>query len=122
MFVGRRYHPAWIMFASALLIALGLVLLRVGLPITALAIVVYGAGNGVFWTARGSLPLALFDSATYAVLIGRLALPSMLVQALSPSIGAALLESGGAELMLATLAALAIINVLLSALLLAKCQ
>jgi predicted MFS family arabinose efflux permease len=114
MVMGGRYHAVWTMIASATLLALGLVLLWVNLPLTGLAIIIYGAGNGIFSIARGALPLVLFDPATYAVLMGRLAVPSVLVQAFSPSIGAGLIQLGGANLLLGAVASLALVNLLLS--------
>ena len=44
------------------------------------------------WIARGTLPLALFGPDRYATLMGRLAFPSLIVQALAPSAGALLIE------------------------------
>ena len=60
MFAGRHYHPIWTMVASTVLMAIGTVLLFAGLPIYAIAIVLYGAGNGIGTVARGTLPIALF--------------------------------------------------------------
>ncbi|WP_108462841.1 MFS transporter [Devosia naphthalenivorans] len=119
MVLGSRYHAVWTMMASTILLAGGLVLLFMNLPVTGLAIIIYGAGNGIFSIARGALPLTLFDPSTFAVLMGRLALPSLLVQAFAPSLGAALIEMGGANLLLGAVAGLASINVLLSIQLLA---
>ena len=50
-----------------------------------LTILIYGGGYGIMWIARGTLPLALFGAERYATLIGRLAFPSLIVQALAPS-------------------------------------
>jgi hypothetical protein len=77
--------------------------------------VVYGAGYGIMWVARGTLPLALFGSERYASLIGRLAFPSLIAQALAPSAGALLVEHTGADATLAILLAFAAVNVMLIA-------
>lgn len=111
MAFGRHYHPIWTVLSAVVLMALGLALLALGFPLLALALVLYGAGYGVYSIGRGTLPLALFGPVRYPVLIGRLALPSLLAQALAPSIGALILEHGGAEWTLAALASLADINV-----------
>jgi nitrate reductase NapE component len=76
--------------------AAGLVLLLATFPILAVAIVIYAGGYGIMWIARGTLPLALFGPNRYATLMGRLAFPSLIVQALAPSAGALVIEYSGA--------------------------
>jgi hypothetical protein len=117
MVAGRHYHPIWTMVAAAVLVAIGTGLLFTGLPVYALAVIFYGAGNGIGSVARGTLPLALFGPTRYAVLMGRLALPLLVAMALSPYLAALALQTGGADLTLALLAALAASNVVLVALL-----
>ncbi len=112
---GERYHPIWTMVASCMLMAVGLVLMLVVIPVLAIAILIYGAGYGIMWIARGTLPLALFGPARYATLMGRLAFPSLIVQALAPSAGALLIERWGASATVALLTAFAILNVALVA-------
>ena len=63
------------------------------------------------------MPLALFGAAGYATLMGRLAMPSLLAQAAAPWVGAILLERVGAHGTLAVVAAVAILNVALTAVL-----
>ena len=65
------------------------------------------------WIARGTLPLALFGPDRYATLMGRLAFPSLIVQALAPAAGALLIEYFGSIATMAVLTGFAIINVLL---------
>jgi hypothetical protein len=108
---GNRYHPIWTMILASVLMALGLGMLLVDLPIAPAAVLVYGAGYGVTWIARGTLPLALFGPEKYPVLIGRLALPSLLAQALSPFVGALMIERFGTPPTLAVLMALGLLNV-----------
>jgi len=91
------------MVASVTLVAGGILLLLVGFPLLALALALYGAGNGIGSIAKGSLSLALFGPEGYASLMGRLAMPSLLAQALSPSLGAILIEWGGPDAALALL-------------------
>lgn len=121
MAFGSHYHPIWTLAASTLLMAAGFGLLLSGFPIVAVALVLYGAGIGIKSIARGTLPLALFGRSGYATLMGRLALPSLLAQALSPSLGAILLERGGSDLTLAVLTAMSARNVLIVAILWAAC-
>ena len=109
----RRYHPIWTMMACTVLLGLGIGLLLFRLPIVAMALAIYGAGNGLTSIARGTVPLALFGPGGYAALMGRLALPSLLAQALSPSVAALVIERGGPDLLLGILFAVAALNVAL---------
>jgi hypothetical protein len=119
---GERYHPIWTMVVSCGLMAAGLVLLLATFPILAVAIVIYAAGYGIMWIARGTLPLALFGPNRYATLMGRLAFPSLIVQALAPSAGALVIEYSGAVATVATLTGFAIANVVLVGILWATCR
>jgi predicted MFS family arabinose efflux permease len=107
---GSRYHPYWTMVGACSLMLTGLLLLALNAPLIVLAITLYGAGYGVSWIARGTLPLALFGPARYPRLMGRLAFPSLIVQALSPSIGALLIEKAGPTATLLVLCSLAALN------------
>lgn len=111
--LGARLHPIWTMLASAVLLAAGLGLLGTGLPATAIALGLYGAGAGIFSIARGTLPLALFGASGYAALMGRLAMPMLVAGALAPSAGALLLARAGADATLAALTGLAVANTVL---------
>jgi MFS family permease len=108
---GNRYHPIWTMIAAVGLMAVGLTLLFFDARIVAGGIILYAAGYGVSWVARGTLPLALFGAERYPQLVGRLAFPSLIVQALAPAAGAVQIETHGANTTIATLAAFAIANV-----------
>ncbi|MDX8447938.1 MFS transporter [Mesorhizobium captivum] len=111
MLIGRnRHHPIWTMLASVSLLATGVWLLLASPAPIALALILYGAGNGIHTIARGALPLVLFDPQRYAALMGKLATPSLIVQAAAPSIGALLLGAGGGNLVLTTLALAATLN------------
>ena len=114
---GAHYHPIWTMVASCALMLVGLAMLLAGFPILALTILVYGGGYGIMWIARGTLPLALFGPGRYATLMGRLAFPSLIVQALAPSAGALLIERQGVDATLAVLTGFAALNAVLIGLL-----
>lgn len=114
---GGRHHPLWTLAASMVLMAFGLSLLFAGWGGIGIALVLYGAGNGIYSIARGTVPLVLFGPSRYATLVGRLAMPSLLAQALAPSIGAFALARHGATALLGLLAAFAAFNVVLVAVL-----
>jgi len=107
---GGRHHSIWTMVASIGLIALGIGLLWLGLPIVALCIVLYGGGMGIFSIARGTLPLAVFGVERYAVVMGQLALPGLVAQAAAPVLGAVMIAQINAESALALLAGLCFLN------------
>jgi predicted MFS family arabinose efflux permease len=113
MLVGRRHHPLWTMTAAALLILAGLALLALGFYLPAIALISYGAGNGIWSIARGAVPLELFGGSGYAGLMGRLAMPIFIAQAAAPSLAALLLVQAGAASVLVVLTLLALTNVVL---------
>src|SRR5258708_946118 len=115
MLGGCHYHPISTMVATTVLV--GTTLPYLNFPIYALAIILCDAGNGIGSIARGTLPLALFGSQRYPVLMGRLALPILLSMSLSPLIGAFVFKMAGAHGTLELLAAIAAVNVLLVAVL-----
>ncbi len=90
-----RHHPLWTLTAAFSLIALGLWLLALGLPGVALWLVLYAGGNGIYSIARGTVPLALFGPLRYPLIIGRLARPALVAQALAPPVGAVVLTQAG---------------------------
>jgi hypothetical protein len=110
------------MIAACVLMAAGLVLLIAGFPLLSVVIVVYGAGYGISWIARGTLPLALFGPARYPTLMGRLAFPSLIVQALAPSAAALMIEYTDANATMVLLFILAMLNVALVAALWRICR
>jgi MFS family permease len=113
MAFGRKAHPIWSLLVSAILVAVGLAML-IGAPgIAAVGIVLYGSGSGIRSIARGTVPLALFGREGYAILMGRIAMPTLIAQAASPSIGAWLLGGFGPTATLAALFAAAAANILL---------
>ncbi|MBX9778007.1 MAG: MFS transporter [Xanthobacteraceae bacterium] len=112
---GARYHPIWTMVASCAAMALGLAAMTAatGIGILTAAMIVYAAGYGIMWIARGTVPLALFGAERYPVLMGRLAFPSLIVQALAPFAAALAVERYGIEAMVAGLTAIAAVNAVL---------
>jgi predicted MFS family arabinose efflux permease len=119
---GNRYHPIWTMIASCSLMAIGLLMLLGHFPVLLLIILLYGAGYGVSWIGRGTLPLALFGPLGFPRLMGKLAFPSLIVQAAAPSAGAWIIEASGPNATIGVLTVLALINVALIGALWVMCR
>lgn len=117
---GRSYHPIWTLVAAVTLMAIGLAMLIPDWSFVVLAVILYAAGYGITWIARGTLPLALFGPARYPQLIGKIAMPSLIVQALAPAAGALAIEHYGVPAAIAALCVFAILNAALTAILLAR--
>lgn len=111
---GRAYHPIWTLVAAVVLMAIGLAMLIPDRTLVVLAVVLYAAGYGITWIARGTLPLALFGPARYPHLIGRIAMPSLIVQALAPAAGALAIEHYGVAATIVGLFAFALLNVVIT--------
>jgi predicted MFS family arabinose efflux permease len=119
---GGHYHPIWTMIAACTVVAISLVLLWSAFPVLSLIIVIFGAGFGVGWLARGTLPLGLFGPVRFPRLMGKLAFPSLIAQALAPSVGALLIERAGVDWTIGVLTFFALINVVLIAVLWIMCR
>jgi hypothetical protein len=115
MVIARYHHPIWTKIASVSFVAIGLCVVWTNLPFIPIVPGFYGAGIGLESIARGKLPLALFGVSGYATLMGRLALPSLVAQAIAPWLGALLLERVGSRGTLAVLACTAVLNIVLAA-------
>jgi hypothetical protein len=77
----------------------------------ATGVVLYSLGNGMRAILRGTLPLELFGAASYPVVLGRLARPALIAQAVTPIIGAYIVHHYGAMSILTILSALALVNI-----------
>jgi MFS family permease len=111
MTLARRWHPVWTLVASTVLVAVGMGLLAVRPGSASAAIVLYGAGSGIRSIARGTVPLALFGPDGYASVMGRLARPSFIGQAVAPALGGVLIERFGASATMAMLFAGAVVTI-----------
>ncbi len=105
-----RHHPLWTLTAALALVALGLVLLALGLPGVGVWLVLYGGGNGIYSIARGTVPLALFGPVRYPLVVGRLARPGLVAQALAPPAGAFVITHAGPDVLWWSLTVLALAN------------
>ena len=118
--LGRRVHPLWTLVVSGALMTLGLALLAFDWGWIALAFVLYGGGVGLRSIVSGTVPLVLVGPRGYATVMGKLAAPSLVMQALAPIGAAELLAKGaaGGDVLLRILAGSAAVNLLLAVVLL----
>ena len=107
-------HPIKSLFLSIILVLCGLILLVVYPKYALFAIIIYGAGNGLRSIVRGTLPLVLVKKEEYALVMGKLARPSLIAQALTPFIVGYMIDTLSALYALYSVAILAFINILLS--------
>ena len=113
---GQRAHPIHLLLISAGSVALGLLILATAPSFAWLAILLYGAGNGMRTVVRGTLPLALYGQGDYAAVIGRLARPPLLGQAATPLACGYITEFAGIGILADIMLAVAILNLGLSVL------
>jgi hypothetical protein len=73
------------------------------------------AGIGLESIAPGTLPLAVFGPERYPVVMGRIAMPSLIAQAAAPSISTALIETGGVNGAVRVFVSSAAVNLMLAA-------
>src|SRR6185295_8053069 len=96
--------------AVALLLAAFALLALFGLSVAAAAAfaVMFGMCNGLITIARGALPLALFGATGYGHLMGRIALPFLIMQAIAPLVLAFVAERASDPVVLAVVAVFAV--------------
>jgi MFS family permease len=94
----REVHPLVIArFAVALTVA-GFALIfafGINLWVAAAFVVMFGVTNGLMTIARGTVPLVLFGSAGYGKIVGKIAGPSLVMQAAAPLVLAFVAEHLG---------------------------
>ena len=111
--LARDLHPLLVArFAVALMAAAFALLAMLGLSLATAALfaVMFGAANGLVTIARGTVPLAMFGSAGYGHVVGRIAGPSLLSQAVAPLVLASVIEHASDAVALAIAAGLAILS------------
>lgn len=107
-------HPVLSLLVSVVLVLAGLMLITI-FPLHAVfAVIVYGCGNGLRSIVRGTLPLAILKPDEFAVVMGRIARPSLIAQGATPLISALIFEHFGTEALMLTLVAIAAVSVVLS--------
>ena len=94
VFAGNVHPLSVARFAVALLVASFATAAIFGFPVALAAIfaVMFGAANGLMTIARGAVPLALFGAAGYGRLLGRIAKPFQIMQAVAPVVLAFVIE------------------------------
>ena len=89
---GRGLSPVRSGQLGAILMPAGVLATLLGAPALVFA-ASYGMSNGILTISRGTLPMHVFGPAGYAALLGRLALPSLVAQALAPTLMAPVVEA-----------------------------
>ncbi len=100
MAAGGRQHPLTITMVAMALPLVAVLLLSASAPSVlgaALFAVLLGCGSGLKSIVQGSLPLALFGSASYGARLGKLALVRQFLAAMAPFGFALGMERAGAE-------------------------
>jgi MFS family permease len=109
----RGVHPLMVArFAvGVLLLAFALMgWLGVSPLVAAAFMVMFGTANGLITIARGAVPLVLFGPAGYGALIGRIAGPWLVMQAIAPLVLAFVVERASDKAALALVASLALVS------------
>ena len=109
---GGRLHPLWLVrLAMALMACAFTLLVAAGFSPAAAAVfaLMFGAANGVVTIARGALPLALFGAAGYGRVVGRIARPAQICQALAPFILATIIDRWTGQVALEIMIAVALV-------------
>jgi hypothetical protein len=110
--VARHVHPLSVARAAVGLLLAAFALLALfgfSVPAAAAFAVLFGMCNGLITIARGALPLALFGAAGYGHLMGRIALPFLIMQAIAPLVLAFVAERTSDPAVLALVAAFALL-------------
>lgn len=103
----RGVSPVVTGWFGAALLPLGVAAMLLGAPPLVFALG-YGLSNGILTISRGTLPMHVFGAAGYATLLGRLALPSLVAQAATPTLAAPLIEAWPAAWVFALIGALSL--------------
>jgi hypothetical protein len=109
----RDIHPLDIARFAIGMVLMALALLALfGLRLGAVAIftVMFGMANGVLTIARGAVPLALFGASGYGHLMGRIAGPVLLIQAIAPLALAFVAERSSDQVVLGVIAVFALVS------------
>jgi hypothetical protein len=101
---GQHYHPIWTMIAACVLMAVGLFLIGSGISVVVIAVIIYGAGYGISWIARGTLAARAVRRRALSAIDGAFGV-SKLDRAGAGAVGGAwLIERRGAEVAITALA------------------
>jgi MFS family permease len=109
----RSLHPLVVARLSVgiLLAAFALIAwLGLSAPVAAAFMVLFGMANGLVTIARGTVPLALFGPVGFGALIGRIAGPGLVMQAIAPLVLAFVAERAADPAALALVAMLVAVS------------
>jgi hypothetical protein len=109
--LARWLTPIMSAWFGAVMLPVGVILLLGGAPAVVFA-AFYGISNGILTITRGVVPMHVFGPNGYATLMGRMALPSQVAQALMPTLVAPLLEEVSAHTALGIMGAVAAVAML----------
>jgi hypothetical protein len=90
-------HPLVIARVALALLLVGFGLLAVfgfSIPVAVAFAILFGCANGLITITRGAVPLALFGAAGYGRVLGRIAKPFQVMQAMAPLVLAFVIERG----------------------------
>ncbi len=88
---GRGFNPMVAALTGTVLLPLGFLTLVLRGPFLLFGLL-YGMSNGILTITRGTLPLHVFGPHGYGGRLGRIALPSMIVSALAPTLLSPLID------------------------------
>jgi hypothetical protein len=111
LFFGGNMHPLNLARSAVALLLCGFVLLAIfgfALPAAIAFAIMFGAANGLLTIARGAVPLALFGATGYGRVLGRIAKPFQVMQAVAPLALAVVVERAGDPMALVATACFAI--------------
>ena len=111
LFFAGNVHPLNLARFAVALILSGFGLLAIfgfALPAAIAFAVMFGAANGLMTIARGAVPLSLFGYTGYGRVLGRIAKPFQMMQAIAPLALAFVVERAGDPVALSVTAAFAV--------------
>jgi hypothetical protein len=114
MLIGLRRHPMLATLIGLGMLPLAILLLMASAPLTLGAVafaVLLGFGSGLKSIVQGTLPLALFGSASYGARLGYMAMARQGLAAVAPFVLAVLVDGAGPRWALLAIAAVAALGV-----------
>jgi len=108
----RNVHPLVIARLALALLLVGFGLVAVfgfSIPVAIVFAILFGCANGLITITRGAVPLALFGAAGYGRVLGRIAKPFQVMQAMAPLVLAFVIERGSDVWALALTAAFTLV-------------
>jgi MFS family permease len=109
-----KRSPVKTAILASLAVFLGLSLLMLSPAIAIAGVIIFSMGNAMRSILRGTLPLWIYGSGSYASILGRLARPPLIAQAFTPFAAGYLIRNFGTAVFLQVLCVLALVNVALS--------